>query len=92
MTGHLVGPVLLAGDEGRAVLAAIHGENANVLVQDRGAYVRVMVSARCVVSRPAIERQLGRAFCLPGDLERVMPSFEGRFAVDEDGASWEDPA
>ena len=40
-------------------------------------------------SRAAIERRLGRPFDLPGDLERVMPSFKGRLAIAEDAVTWE---
>ena len=83
-----VGPVLDAGDVGDAVLVAIRALNAGVVVEDRGAYRRVLVPGRCVVTRAAIERALGRSFQLPGDLEQVMPSFAGRFSVDEDGAEW----
>ena len=84
-----VGPVLEAGDVADALVAAIREENPDVTVDDRGAYVRVSVPRVCRLSRQAVERRLGRAFRLPGDLERVMPSFKGRLKMDDDGASWE---
>lgn len=84
-----VGPVLEAGEVARAIVAAIRSQQADVQVQDRDAYLRVLVSSRCHVSRSAIERELGRAFELPGDLERVMPSFKGAFHVTDEGATWE---
>jgi toluene monooxygenase system protein D len=84
-----VGPVLEASELGLAVLAAIRSLNARVEVQDRGAYLRVSSPSRCVVTRRAIEHELGRAVRLPGDLELAMPSFKGRLRIDADGAVWE---
>ena len=83
-----VGPVLVAGAIADAIIAAIRRENDGVEVIDRGSYLRVLVPARCGVSRAAIESALSRSFRLPGDLEQVMPSFRGRFQVSEDQASW----
>jgi hypothetical protein len=83
-----VGPVLETNDVARAIIAAIREANANVTVVDRGAYLRVLVPGRCVVRRDAIERALGRAFRLPGDLEMVMPSFKGTIAIDDDEVVW----
>jgi hypothetical protein len=84
-----VGPVLESGEVGRAIVAAIEHENEDVVVEDRGAYVRVGVVGRCHVSGAAIARELGRPFRLPGDLEQAMPSFVGRLSLDSDGATWE---
>lgn len=84
-----VGPVLQAGPVGNAVVGAIRALNADVRVLDRGAYLRVLCPRRCVVTRAAIEARTGEAFRLPGDLELVMSSFKGRFAVSEDEARWE---
>ena len=84
-----VGPVLADSELGRAVLAAIRALNRSVRVQDRGAYLRVLSQTPCVVTRAAIERELGRAITLPADLELAMPSFKGRLRVDADGAVWE---
>jgi toluene monooxygenase system protein D len=83
-----VGPVLAAGPVADAIIAAIRRENDGVEVTDRGSYLRVLVPARCAVSRAAIESALSRSFRFPGDLEQVMPSFRGRFQVSEDQASW----
>jgi toluene monooxygenase system protein D len=83
-----VGPVLSAGRVADAILAAIQKENVDVRVTDRGSYLRVTVPGRCQVSRSAIEAALHQPFNLPGDLERVMTSFSGRFQVSEDGAAW----
>jgi hypothetical protein len=83
-----VGPVLEAGAAGAAVVAAIRKLNQNVTLEDRGSYVRVLAFRRCVVTREAIEAETGQPFTLPGDLECVMPSFKGRFLVNEDQATW----
>ena len=83
-----VGPVVLASETGRAFVAAIREQNNHVEVQDRGAYLRVLVRGHCVVTRQAVERILGRPFRLPSDLELIMPSFNGSFSVSEDQAAW----
>lgn len=83
-----VGPVLLTGAVGMAVRAAIVELNDDVRVVDRGAYIRVEATGGCVVTRAAIERHLGDTFELPGDLERVMPSFSGRLHVTDTEARW----
>ena len=84
-----VGPVLEASETGRAVIEAIRADNADVVVIDGDAYLRVLVPRRCRLTRAAIEAALGRAFRLPGDLELVMPSFKGAFKVTADEAIWE---
>jgi toluene monooxygenase system protein D len=83
-----VGPVLTSGSDGLAVVNAIRALNADVTVLDRGAYLRILVPHRCLVTRAAIEQVLGRAFRLPGDLELLMPSFKGFLRIDEDEAVW----
>ncbi len=84
-----VGPVLLPSEVGLAVLAAIQASNLEVRVQNRGAYLRVLADQRCVVTRQAIELQLGRPVRLPSDLELCMASFKGRLQVDAERAIWE---
>ncbi|HTV21513.1 MAG TPA: MmoB/DmpM family protein [Polyangiaceae bacterium] len=83
-----VGPVLQAGEVGRAVARAIVELNPGAEVIDRGAYYRVLVDGRCTVTRDAVERIGGRAFQLPGDLERVMPAFAGHLSINPQAASW----
>ena len=51
--------------------------------------LRVMVPNSCRVSRNSIERHAQRPFALPGDLEKIMPSFKGRFIVTSAEARWE---
>lgn len=84
-----VGPVLRAGRLTDAVIAAVRALNDDVETIDRGAYIRVLVPARCRVTRAAIEEVLGGPFRLPTDLEAIMPSFQGCFHVDEDEAWWD---
>jgi hypothetical protein len=88
-TRDCVGPVLQTGAEADAVIAAIKLLNPAVRLLDRGAYVRVLVQNRCVVTREAIEAQVRRPFRLPRDLEAIMSSFKGRFRVTEAEACWE---
>ena len=83
-----VGPVLVSGTVAEAVIAAIKQENKEIIVVNRAAYLRVLVPRRCVVTRAAIEHNLGRTFRLPGDLERIMSAFKGRFTVSEEKAEW----
>lgn len=84
----LVGPVLEAGEESRAVLSAIIALNSKVSVQDRGSYWRVLAPQRCEVTREAIEKISGKHFHLPQDLERVMPAFSGLLKIDDERAVW----
>lgn len=83
-----VGPVLEPDEVGAAIIAAIREANPGVTVLDRGGYLRVLVPGRCVVERAAIERALGRPFRLPGDLELVMPSFQGAMRMTDDEVVW----
>jgi hypothetical protein len=83
-----VGPVLQAGEVAEAVTAAIRQLNNTVIVLDRGAYQRVLVPGRCVLTRVAVEAHLGRSLRFPGDLEKIMPAFQGSFTVSEAEAVW----
>jgi toluene monooxygenase system protein D len=84
-----VGPVLQAGPVGNAIVAAIRDLNEDVLVMDRGAYLRVLVPHRCVVTRSGIEKHLGRSFRFPGELETVMSAFKGTIRFTESDATWQ---
>jgi toluene monooxygenase system protein D len=83
-----VGPVLQAGSVANAIIAAIKDLNQDVLIVDRGAYVRVLVPQSCVVTRSAIEKHLGRPFRFPGELEMVMSAFKGALELNQDDAAW----
>jgi hypothetical protein len=84
-----VGPVLEAGAVAQALIRAIREQHPEAEVLDRGAYLRVRVPDRCAIKREAIERALGHSFKLPGDLEQVMPSFQGALFVSQDEVAWE---
>ena len=84
-----VGPVLQSGALGAAIVSAIRDLNSDVLVLDRGAYLRVLVRRRCVVTRNAIEKHLGRPVRFPGELETVMSAFKGSLRLSQDEAIWQ---
>jgi toluene monooxygenase system protein D len=83
-----VGPVLQSGTVANAIIAAIKDLNQDVMIVDRGAYVRVLVPRCCIVTRSAIEKHLGRSFRFPGELETVMSAFKGSLQLNQDDASW----
>ncbi len=83
-----VGPVLQVGEAAEAVVDAIRRDNPAVMLQDRGAYVRVLSPRRCVLSRESVEEFLGRSFALPEDLELIMLAFKGRLHIDAETAVW----
>jgi hypothetical protein len=86
--GNCVGPVLEANETSRALVAVILKTNEGATVEDRGSYLRVLVPQSCVLSRAAIEKELGRVFRLPGDLEPLMPSYKGTVRMSGDEVSW----
>jgi hypothetical protein len=83
-----VGPVLTNTPAARAVAAAIRKSQPQAAVEDHHGYLRVLATRPCTVTRAAIEAELGEPFELPGDLERIMPSFRGRLSLTHDGATW----
>ena len=84
-----VGPVLQVGALSEAIVAAIRDLNRDVEVIDRGGYLRVLVPHRCVVTRSAIEKYLGRPVRFPGELETVMSAFKGMLKLSGDEAVWQ---
>ena len=83
-----VGPVLQAGVLTNAIVAAIRDLNSEVIVVDRGAYLRILAPRSCVVTRVSIEQHLGRPVRFPGELETVMSAFKGAIRLSENEASW----
>jgi toluene monooxygenase system protein D len=83
-----VGPVLQAGALASATVAAIRDLNPEVVVVDRGAYLRVLAPRKCVVTRESIEKHLGRPVRFPGELETVMSAFKGSIRLTEDEVVW----
>lgn len=84
-----VGPVLQAGVLTDAIIAGIQELNRNVVVVDRGAYLRVLAPERCIVTRASIEKHLGRPVRFPGELETVMSAFKGAIRLTQEEVVWE---
>jgi toluene monooxygenase system protein D len=84
-----VGPVLQAGALTDAIVAAIRDLNSEVIVVDRGAYLRVLAPQTCTVTRVSIEKHLGRHMRFPGELETVMSAFKGAIQLTQDVAVWQ---
>jgi toluene monooxygenase system protein D len=84
-----VGPVLQAGALTNAIVVAIRDLNPEVIVMDRGAYLRVLAPRTCMVTRIGIEKHLGRPMRFPGELETVMSSFKGAIRLTEHEAVWQ---
>ena len=82
------GPDLFAGELGQAVIEALREDNPDLEVRDWGAYLRASAPSRCVLRRAAVERRIGRPFSFPGDLERIMPSCQGRISIGEHEVVW----
>jgi toluene monooxygenase system protein D len=80
--------VLHATPFARSVVSVIEEENTHVLVQDEGAYLRVLSPRVCRLSRAGLEAATGSAIRFPGDLELVMSSFTGVLQFTEDEAVW----
>lgn len=87
-TAEGVGPVLQATPFARMVISAIRAENDQVVVQDEGAYLRVLAPLICRLSRAGLEAETGVAVRFPGELEVVMSSFTGIMRLTEDDAVW----
>jgi hypothetical protein len=85
----LVGPVIRSGPLAEAVIDAVTDDNAGqeVIVVDRGDYVRVHTARRCRLSRASLERYLGRPVTL-AELEIEMPSFAGRLRTRVEEYPW----
>lgn len=83
-----VGPVLTACALGRTIAEVILLQNPSGVLIDRGAYLRVQVPQRCHLKTAAVEAMTGVEFTLPGALEAVMPSFQGRLSWSDGEVSW----
>jgi len=83
------GPVLQAGALTNAIVAAIRDLNSEVIVVDRGAYLRVLVPRTCIVTRVSIEKHLGRPMRFAGELETVMSAFKGTIRLTQEEAVWQ---
>jgi toluene monooxygenase system protein D len=75
----LVGPVVRSGPLAEAVIDAVADDNPDrdVVVVDRGDYVRIHTAHTCRLTRASLQRHFGASFELAA-LEIEMPSFKGR--------------
>lgn len=84
-----VGPVVRSGPLADAVIDAVADDNpdSDVLVVDRGDYVRIHTARTCRLTRESLQRHLGRPFELAA-LEIEMPAFKGRLRTRVDEYVW----
>ena len=83
-----VGPVLQSTPFAQVIAAAIVEDNDDVIVSDRGGYLRVLAPRVCRLSRATVEAATGSPVRFPGELEVIMSSFAGRMRLTENGAVW----
>jgi toluene monooxygenase system protein D len=86
---NMVGPVLRMSDDVEAIIAALREDNPgkDVEVIDRGAYVRVQAPDRLRLTRPTVERHVGREFEMR-QLEPMLSAFSGRILTTSDEVVW----
>lgn len=80
-----VGPVVVSGEIGTAVTEAIRRDNPGkeVVIEDRGSYLRIGVDDECIIRQATLEEELGHPFPIR-DLEVNMPSFVGQIDTGSD--------
>src|SRR5262249_44601285 len=85
----LVGPVIRSGPLAEAIIGAVADDNpgSDVIVVDRGDYLRIHTARRCLLTRASLERHLGQPMALAA-LEIDMPSFTGRLRTRVDEYLW----
>jgi toluene monooxygenase system protein D len=86
-----VGPVVRGFDSdlADAVIAAIEQDNPGreVVVDDRGGYIRVSVAQECRLTHASLVEMLGRDFAL-SELEPSLSGFAGRMRSDDNEVVW----
>ena len=87
----LVGPVVRGFDTelADAVISAIETDNPGreVIVDDRGGYIRISVAHECRLTHASLVDALGKDFAL-SELEPSLSGFAGRMKLTEDEALW----
>lgn len=87
----LVGPVIRGVDDDiiAAVLAAAELDNpdANLVVEDRGGYVRIQADRNFRLTKSSMQSELGRPFNL-SEIEPSLVSFAGRLDSQEEIWTW----
>lgn len=88
-----VGPVLRMGDEVEKIIAAIEDDNPGIeiMVTDRGAYVRVESEHDITVTQATLRRYLGADYEIRS-LGGIMSAFSGRVLTTSDSMTWRSPA
>lgn len=73
-----VGPVMRVGDLADAVLDAIRIDNSEreIDVDEHASYIRIKVLGLCVIQLDTVSEMVGRKITR-GDIEMMMPGFEG---------------
>lgn len=87
----MVGPVVRGIDTelAQAVIEALEVDNpeSEVLVDDRGGYIRISVPQRCRLTQASLQEALGHEFSL-AQLEPSLSAFAGRMQADDDEIVW----
>ena len=85
----MAGPVIRGGEVALAALEAIREDNPDkeIVVEDRGTYVRIEAAGGLVVRRKTIESILGRPFDLQ-ELQGNLSSFSGQIDTQDDLIRW----
>jgi hypothetical protein len=89
VSGECVGPILRVGEVADAAIDAIADDNPGkqVVVVDRGDYMRINTLHECRLTRASLEKHLGREYSLVR-LEIEMPSFAGRIRTSDSEYVW----
>jgi toluene monooxygenase system protein D len=87
----LVGPVIRGVDDDiiEAVITAAGADNPDVelVIEDRGGYVRVQAASNFRLTRTSMAAALGRPFRL-SEIEPSLVSFAGRLESKDDAWVW----
>lgn len=80
-----VGPVFRPGELADASIEAIREDNPDreIVVDDKGGYIRVSVEGECMLRKDTISEFLGRP-CRMQEVETVLGSFAGQIETTED--------
>lgn len=87
----MVGPVIrgVDADLADAVAEAMEIDNpdSEIVVDDRGGYIRISVPQRCRLTRASMSEILGHEFPL-AQLEPSLSAFAGRMTATDDEIVW----
>jgi len=87
----LVGPVIRGVDEDiiNAVIDAAEKDNPgkDIMIDDRGGYVRIQTEGSMTLTQKSMEEMLGRPFRMT-ELEPSLVSFAGRLTTEDEKWQW----